>query len=489
MTRVKKLAHGIGWGALSSIAVAGFQILFMGVMARLLVPADFGLVAVANLSLRVLSYFAQMGVSAAIVQKPEIEKEDTAAALFVSLLIALIATVAAILLAPLVSTFFEMPLLKGILRVISLTFLISGFAAISLGLLRRNLEYKYLAIIDALSYILGYGGVGISMAFMGYGLWALVGATLAQALFSCLLSYSKVRHSLSLLHSSPSRKHFISFGSKYSVIGFMEFASFNLDAILIGKILGEAASGLYNRALVIANLPIQQPATVITKALFPFLSTFSGEREKQQVAVQLSTLVIGGYAFAVSFGISAAAHDIVLVLLGDKWTSTIPILELFVLSIGPSFISHAVGVSLDSIGQLKIKMKIQLTSFVILCALMFFAVSNGILAITLSVVVSEWIRMLFYIYAVDKVYQVKRAEMGKIFIVLLTLAILAYGSVHLVTSSSMVMELPLIVRLICEILTGAFSLIFSFILVRKLIRSISVTGWVLNRVPRLSRLF
>lgn len=487
MSKVKKLASGIGWGAISSISVAVFQLVFMAVMARLLEPADFGLVAIANLSLRVLSYFAQMGIAPALVQKSEVSDQDISAALLVSMLIAFSATLAAIAMSPLAGMFFHMPSLPPVLSAIAATFLLSGFSAVSMGLLRRAMEYRFLAMIEAFSYLLGYGAVGLTLAYLDYGVWALVGATLAQSAVTTCMAYFKVRHQLFLKHTPESRRHFLSFGGRYSIIGFLEFLSFNLDAIVIGKLMGEVSAGLYNRALVIANLPIQQPATIISKALFPFLSSFSQEMEKQKIAVQLSMLGIGAYAFAVSFGISAAAEDLVAVLLGSKWLAASPILKVFVLSIGPSFISHAVGVTLDSIGALKTKIRIQMSSLALLACLMLVAVQHGIVGVATAVVLSEWIRMLIYLLVVQRLFAINKSEFAKICAVLLIFGLLAFTLIYeariLVTSY----EVSTLGRLLTEIVAGAIAMLLSMLIARKLLMNVSVTQWLLSRHPKFAR--
>lgn len=489
MSKFNKLITGVGWGALSTMTVALFQIVFMGVMARLLSPADFGLVAIANLSLRFLSYFAQMGVSPALVQKPQLESDDIPAALSVSFTVSLLAFLIIVIFAPLVSTFFAMKQLTVILQVLAVGFLINGFSAVSLGLLGRSLSYKYIAVIDASSYLIGYGVVGLTMAWCGYGVWALVGSTLAQYLVTAVLGYYGTRHPLSLKHSAISRKHFIAFGGNYSVIGFLEFISFNLDAILIGKFMGEALSGLYNRALVIANLPIQQPSTVITKALFPFLSSLSQDKQKQEIGAQLSLLVIGGYAFAVSFGVSAAAKDIVAVLLGSKWNDAAPILAIFVLSVGPSFVSHAIGVTLNSMGELKVKIRLQVVSLTILTTLMLVSFSHGVIAIATAVAISEWLRMIGYFFASFKLLNIRFLDLLRIVCFLFVLAALSYSCIFTVSNFMLNINAAPIFRLGVDILAGSISIIIAWLVTRSMLSKLEMMTWVLSKMPKLAIFF
>src|SRR5262249_9758670 len=153
----------------------------------------------------------------------------------------------------------------------------------------------------------------------------LVGAALAQTLLTAGLSYACTRHPLALRHSLSARRHFVAFGGRYSVIGFFEFLAGSIDVLAVGKALGEVSAGYYNRARTIANLPVQQPATVMNRALFPVLSSISTEREKMAIGLQLGLLCVGSYALAAGMALSAAADPVVALLLGPKWAAVVPI--------------------------------------------------------------------------------------------------------------------------------------------------------------------
>ncbi|MDD4914426.1 MAG: lipopolysaccharide biosynthesis protein [Methylococcales bacterium] len=394
MSKIKKLASGVSWGAISTITVTGFQLMFMAVMARLLDPASFGLVAIANVCLRFFSYFAQMGVGPALIQKPVLEKGDIAAALSVSLGISCLFFLVVQISAPLFELFYDMPQLANVARALSLNFIIGGFSAVSISLMQRNTAFRSLAIIDVLSYVLGYGLVGMGAAYYGLEAWALVAAFLSQMTLTAILSGLAAGFSLDFRYSRSQRRHFLKFGGRYSFIGFTEFISASLDSLLIGKLLGATASGLYNRASLLANLPVQQPAGILTKALFPIMSAVGNQREKQIVGLQLSTLLVGSYAFAVSAGIYIAAADIVKVLLGEKWLPAVPILQMLSCAVGPSYISHIAGVTLDSLSRLRLKLLIQLCMLALICGLLAWAAPTGnIINIAAAMVIMEWVRL------------------------------------------------------------------------------------------------
>jgi O-antigen/teichoic acid export membrane protein len=466
MSKIQKLASGISWGAFSTIAVTGFQLVFMAVMARLLDPASFGLVAIANVCLRFFSYFAQMGTGPALIQKPVLEKGDIAAALSVSLGISFIFFMLVQISAPLFENFYEMPQLTEIIRALSLNFVLGGFSAVSVGLMQRNTFFRSLAIIDLVSYVIGYGVVGLGAAYYGLEVWALVAAFLTQMSLTAILSYLVIRFPINFSYSRIQLRYFLKFGGRYSFIGFTEFLSASLDALVIGKLLGATASGLYSRASLLANLPVQQPANILTKALFPIMSSVGNQREKQIVGLQLSSLLVGSYAFAVSIGIYLAAADIVQVLLGEKWLTAVPILQMLSFAVGPNYISHVAGVTLDSLNKLRLKLQIQLYMLILITVLLIWAVPTGnVINIAAAMVVMEWVRVGTMAIKLSKLLHIFAWQLMLIIlciaIITTTTGVCIYGIIQILPP-----HLLGVYRLGAEIASGAIGLTLGLMLAR-----------------------
>lgn len=489
MSKLTQLASGVRWGGASTAVVAGFQLIFLAVISRLLEPADFGLVALANIALRFLSYFAQMGVGAAIVQKPEVDSTDVAAALSVSVGISLVCAGAALLLAPLAGVFFSMPNLAAVIQWLALAFVLSGFGAVSNGLLRRQMRFKRLAVNDAAAYLVGYGMVGIGMALAGADVWSLVAASLSQTAISVALGYHAVRHPLSFRCGRARRSHFLAYGGQYSLIGFLEFLGSNLDKILIGKMFGDAAAGLYNRALMVANLPVEQPVNVLSRALFPVLSSIGTDgRDKHAISLQISMIVVGSYAFAVAGGIAAAADDLVSVLLGAKWADSAPVLAVLALSVGPLFMSHVCGVTFDALGALGTKLRIQGAALAGLACALWLALPHGLVAVASAVLLIEALKMLAYLACATRALSIRPAAMARILVTVLAFGGAAAACVHAMGGLVQDFETP-IFRLVLEIFAGTVGLLAGAIFGRWMLSGLPSVCWFANRFPRLSSLF
>lgn len=481
---LNKTLHGIGWGGLSTGVNVLFQLVFMAVMARLLDPVDFGLIAIANVMLRFLTYFAQLGVGPALIQKPELTDGDVRAALSVSLGISALCTVVAIIAAPFIAGYFIMPMLEPVIQALSINFLLGGLSAVSMSLLRRDMRFKHAAIVDTIAYVLGYGLIGITLAYLDFGVWALVGAVLSQSTLSASLSYLFSRHEFGWRHHKHQRAHFFSFGARYSVIGFIEFLSGSLDSLIIGKFFGAPTAGVYGRASLLTQLPVQQPANIITRALFPIISRLGDQR--QIASLQVSALVLGSYGLAVSLGMIAAAPDVVRVLLGDKWLEAIPILQILALAVAPQYLSHLVGVTLDAMGELKPKLRIQAGILVLQIAAFALLLPYGVLGIAGAIVLAEWARFMLMAGLVVRLLHPPMREFRLIFSVILLAGLGSFSLIWL-AAHALPSQVPRGLHLLLEIVSGGVALLGISWISRKALGRLPVVGELAQRLPRLGR--
>lgn len=355
----QKAIKGLSWSYLSVIAHAGSQIFIGAIMARLLTPADFGIVAISNLVLRFGQYFSQLGMASAVIQKKELSAHDEATAhnlaLLSGLLVALIC-------------FFGTPLLKGILdnaevlpviRVMSFTFVLSAFGIVSDALLRRNMRFRFLAIADVLSYLLAYG-IGILLAYNGKGVWALVTAMLLQQFIRSLMNFIAVRHSIVPIIYAKSFKALLSYGGRSSFVGFLEFLYKSMDTFFIGRFLGAASLGLFNRVKIIVDLPLYYIGSNFGKVLFPLFSSLNSANNDGRLRKGFldSLLLLTIMLMPMTVLVSASSELVIAVLLGEQWMSAlvqarlIPFASLFGL-LGSIF-----GILFDSRGLLTRKILI-----------------------------------------------------------------------------------------------------------------------------------
>ena len=488
MSRLNKMMQGVGWGAVSTIVVTGFQLVFMGVMARLLQPADFGLVAIANVSLRFFQHFAQLGVQPAIIRKKTFDEGDARAALLVSLGIACLFFLLIFLSAPFFEYFFQMNGLTSIIRVLALNFIIGGFSAVSLGVMYRDTLFKSIAQMGVVSYIVGYGLFGLGAAFTGFGVWSLVIATLSQSLISAIWAYAATRHSVGFASLPEKKKYFFSFGGKYSIIGFMIVLTSSLGQIVAGKLLGVASAGLFSRAQLLANLPVEQPVGILSRTLFPIISSLrDADSQKQYDGLILSLLVVGIYTLSIAGGMMVAAPDIVRVLLGAQWLEAIPVLQILTMAAALTFITSPVTISINVLGDLNIPLKIHSTILISLVVFMVLLMPYGLPGIAWALVLAKAVNAVMYFSLLPLKFSMSLKHLRRLLLIYMAFALFPAGSIYLVMTL-LPSSYPAVIKLIIEIMVGAVGMFMAFHLTRKLLFSFPAVGLLFERVPLLQRL-
>ena len=407
--------NGFKWNFLSVIVVATVQIGYAAIMARLIAPEAFGLVAMANVILRFGTYFSRMGIGSAIIQKKELTDDDTQAAFTAALVFGLAVTLLIIICAPLGKLIFNDEQVVPVVRVMATTLFITGISTTANSLLRRAFRFKEIAIAEITSFILGAGGVGFAMAYLGFGTWSLIFSSIAQGIILALICYAYSRHSLKLTFDLNKYKPILAFGSKISIISFLEFVCYNLDSMVIGRIAGAEMLGYYNRANYLVNTPANKISTSLTNVLFPSLSRLQGNKEKLRKAYTSTISVLGTFLFIYAFAVSAASHEIILVILGHHWAPAIPLLSVLAIAVPFSLLKSINGILLEATAKLNFKI-IVLTAYLITLILIFIAFFPlmGVVGFAWAYFSCEFIYYFVYLIFIIRMLEFKIEEIIKL---------------------------------------------------------------------------
>lgn len=488
LSLLDKSMHGIKWSVLSTAVNMIFQVFFMAVMARLLEPSAFGLVAMAMVTLRVASYFAQMGIGPAIVQKPLLGDIDIRVAFTLSVSLGCVAAGVVYVMAPVVGQWLGNIQLVDVIRLLTISFVLGGLSTVPIYLLRRRQKFKAIAFVESASYVLGYGAFGVLLAINGAGVWSLVGAALCQALLVYTLSYLLTRHPMLPNFDRRAFRHFYDFGSRYSIIGFLEFVGSNLDTIMIGKFLGDTATGIYNRAFMLTNLPVQNIVNSLTKVMFPILSETQHDRHKVGQAYLVFLFLIGSLTGAICFGMIPAARDLVMTLLGDKWKEAIPVLQILAVAVPFVFLSHISGIILDALGILHSKIKIQSASIIVLMSMMYFLSGVGLVGFATAVVIAEVFKFIAYLWLIRNLFDLPFAALAKIIFYIVCISGLTSAAILVTAMLAVLGGLPYWGALVMEIIVGGGSLAVLFLAAWSGLGHLQMYQRINDRFPVLLRL-
>ena len=297
------------------------------VLARLLTPADFGLVAMVTAITGLGQAFADLGLSEATIQHPEISHRQVSTLFWINVAVGLTLTSITAGLAPLLAWFYREPRLKDITFLISLTFLIGGLRVQHDALLRRQMRFSSLAIRDIASYVVAVP-VAILLAWRGAGYWALVAMPLILNLCQMTLSWLMVRWVPGLPRRDAKVRSLIAFGGNIAASYLIFNVNNNADNVLIGWYWGAGPLGLYSRAYNLLMLPVRQLGGPARSVAVPAFSRVQHDPERL-ARYYLRSVNVTMWIVAPIFGfLFVAAVPIILLALGSRWRGAAPVFQI-----------------------------------------------------------------------------------------------------------------------------------------------------------------
>ncbi|MFL0352889.1 lipopolysaccharide biosynthesis protein [Xanthomarina sp. GH4-25] len=330
-----KTFTGFLWLLAGSSSQTILQVLVLSVLARLVVPEEFGVISIATIFHGFSKIFSQLGMGAAIVQKKVITKKHIRTAYTTSLFIGVFFCILTLLFSNNVAAYFEMPELSRVLKFISIIFIIDSFISVSQSLLQRNLRMKFFALTELISYLVGFGIVGVSLAFMGYGMYALVYAYIVQALTRAIMVSYLEPHSIMPFFDTKSFKELFFFGSGHTIAKTANYFAGQGDNLVVGKMLSATDLGYYSRAYQLMVAPVALIGQSLNIVLFPALASIQTDMEKVKKAYYKSTQLVAYASLLISAILFVNAKEIVLILLGNNWLNVI--VPFQILAVGTLF--------------------------------------------------------------------------------------------------------------------------------------------------------
>ena len=404
-----------------------------------------------------------MGVGTALIQKKEVSEEDVRAAFTLTFFWGILFFGLYWLLAPFVVYIFDNKIVISIIRVMSFSFILTGLNTTALSLMRRSLEFRYLAVIESVSYLLGFGIVGIVMAYRGFGVWSLVAAALSQSTLLTIFSHIYCRHKIYFIYQWKFFKPLYAFGARISVIRILEFLGSYLDTIAIGYFFGAALLGIYNRAFMLVNLPAQYLTSSFSRVLFPSYSKIQKKTERLRKAYLSTSMLFSVILLPACFGIAASSREIVLIVLGEKWIAAIPVLQLLAIATPFNLLSHLGGVLCEATATLNIKLLMQIIYIFILGSLFFVLSSHGIIGFATALVICEFGRFVAYCFVLVRICRIRIREFMQAYLPSAISSILIGLLIFLAAIFLREQSVPVGFIFTIEILLGLSSLIILFV--------------------------
>lgn len=330
------------------------------VLARILPPSDFGLLAMITVFTGFASILVDAGTGSSVIQKSDLNKEDLNSIFYFNLVISFVLSFVIFLLAVPISKFYDEPRLLAIIHVVAWQPLVASFSVVPRNLLARNMSFKKQTIGQLSGQISG-GVVGITMAYKGFGVWALVTSTYTVLFLSNILFWLQAQWKPSFLFSYNSFKSIWPYSSNILATNLTQEIIRKVDVVLIGKFVNPTTLGLYSKSKSLAGFPTIVFSQVFSRSFFPFFSRIQSNRELFKTNYIEFSKILFWFSLPVFILLVIASKEIIYILLGERW---LPAALLFSLSaiLGIFNVNAAFGsYALNAIGKPKYSLKRSLT--------------------------------------------------------------------------------------------------------------------------------
>ena len=383
-TLLSRSINAAKWNYLGNGARVLLQFAIGVLLARLLGPEAFGLVAIAWLMIGIGKLFADFGFSAALIQRSDLTERDIGFIFTIQVALGAALSVACFLLAGQIGIFFNRPDVSPIIEVMSWLFLIQAVGQTTTAVLNRELRFKFSQAVNVLTYLIGYVLVGIPAACMGYGVWSLVAAQMAQAVTYTVVVLLQAGVSIRpAMH--PSRSGLFKFGGKVIGANFCSWGISNLDSLLIGRYLGVADLGLYNRSMTLVSTPMNAVTTSLQSVLFSAVSKMQLDSKQVALAFLAATELLAYVCFPMFFVIAAIPDVVVLGVYGEKWSSATPLMVPLALAMPVNALLALIGPILMAIDKTEVELRAQAISLAVMIPAIFVAAQISMAVVAWSI--------------------------------------------------------------------------------------------------------
>lgn len=424
-----KTVHGVIWSSVERFSTQGVSFVFGLIMARLLSPHDYGVIAMLAIFMAISQSFIDSGFSNALIRKPDRTETDNSTVFYFNIVVGLIAYLILFVLSPYIADFYKTPILSPITKVIAISLFLNSLCVVQQAILTIKIDFKTQAKIS-LSAAIFSGFIGIALAYRGFGVWALAVQSVSASAVRMILLWALSKWRPKKPFSKKSFKELFSYGSKLLASGLLDTTYNNMYTIIIGKLFSAANLGLYSRAQQFAMFPSSNITGILQRVTFPILSTIQNEdqrlRENYRKLLKMSAFIV----FPLMAGLAAVADPLIRLLLTDKWAGAIIFLQIICFA-EMWYPIHAINLNLLQVkGRSDLFLKLEIVKKVLGVTILCITIPMGLLVMCFGQVFSSLIALFINTYYTGKLINIGYVRQMKdllpILINSLVMSIIAY---------------------------------------------------------------
>jgi len=376
------------WDFLGKLGTHASSFIVTIILARILEPSDFGLIAIIMVIVSLATIFSDIGLGGALIQRKRLHQIHYSSVFFFNISAGFILTVITFLSANWVGEFYNNEELTPVLQVTSLLFVISAFHAVQTVVLKRELKYDILTKVNLIASIAS-GVIGVALAFCGAGVWSLVVQLISREIIINIVIWSKTSWVPKIAFSLKALKQLWSYGMNMFLAEVLDTIYEKADYLIIGKLFTPVTLGFFHQAKQLNNFVIEYSAGSLMSVLFPVLSKIQNDLVKFQRVVLKSTGIISFVTFLLLGGLYLVADEVIILLLSEKWTPSVFYFKIILLS-GFAYPISALMVNvLSSRGKSKDFLRLEIYKKIIQTGNFYILYAFGIQVFLYSLVVSS----------------------------------------------------------------------------------------------------
>lgn len=395
--------YGLKWSALERISVQGIQFLIGVILARLLPPSDFGVIAMLTIFLAISQTIIDGGFSNALIRKVDRSEADYSTVFIFNIIIGVLLCLIVVWAAPYIAAFYEMPQLSSVMKVLALTLLFNSFSVVFYAILTINIDFRSIAIANFVSAIIS-GVIGIVMAYQGWGVWSLVFQSVSRSVINALLVAVLAKWRPKFFFSRVSFVEMFSYGSKILISSLINTVYANLTPMIIGKFYTSKDLGYYDRGRQFGVLPINYIVQTYERVTFPIMSQLQNDDTRLIDAYRKYIKSASLIMFIVVMLIIALAKPIILLILSAKWVEAIIYLQLFCVAEMFNHVTRLNLVLLQVKGRSDLFLRLEVIKKAISLSMLLCAAPFGIIPICISQILYSQIAMYINTYYTRKLF-------------------------------------------------------------------------------------
>lgn len=401
-TKLKKqIVSGMVWKFAERFVAQGVSFIVSLVLARILMPEDYGAVAIINVFIVIADVFLTSGLNTALIQAKDVDETDFSTIFWCNFGLGLLLYMVLFIAAPFIAQIYSIPILTAAIRVFALRLPVSAFQSIQIAYVSRRMEFKKF-FFATITGTLVSAIVGIAMALNGFGVWALIAQYMTNTIIDTLFLFTLVRWIPRFVFSIDAARPLIKYGSKVLLTDLIGILCNNLGDFIIGIKYTSAHLAYYTKGKQLPSLLKQNIYTSLISVLFPGMSKVGDQNEKVKQISRKSIQMLTYILYPMMIGMIVVAEPLTLALYTEKWIAMVPFVRIVCLEVLLSVPGTIALQSLKSIGRSDLMLKAEFARKPILLISIIIALRFGVMAIALALPLNAFIDIIINSYLTKK---------------------------------------------------------------------------------------